>query len=34
MIVIDKNKISIVSKKVKIVGTNVVDMDGKKVDIN
>ena len=34
MIVIDKNKISIVSKKVKIVGTSVVDMDGKKVDIN
>jgi len=34
MEVLYKNKISIVSKKVKIVGTSVVDMDGKKVDIN
>lgn len=34
MILIDKNKISIVSKTIKIVGTKVVDIDGKKVDIN
>lgn len=34
MIVIDKGKIAIVSKEIKIVGTKVVDMAGKKVDIN